>query len=202
MVGPVLAQVMVLVESVMSVKKLFATIKRNHALNSKGKGEGKMNAVLKSEWSHFNEGLEEVVRLRENISLFGGFGDAQVEGIVNSAIVKHVKAGSKIFEQGEQPSEIYLVLRGRVTETVERENGTVIRTDYKEGDCFGEAAVIGIMPQAGNAEASANTKLLLISREALMVLAEKDQSLFSLFIMNIARDVSRRLRCVLLDSNN
>lgn len=186
----------------MSVKSLFTTAKRNHALGRQRKGDGNMSAVQKAEWNHFNEGLEEVVRLREHISLFGGFSDKQVEDIVNGALVKHVKAGANIFQQGEQPSEIYLVLRGRVTETVERENGTVIRTDYKEADCFGEAAVVGIMPQAGNAIASANSKLLLISREVLIEIAEKNQALFSLFIMNIARDVSRRLRCVLLDSNN
>ncbi len=185
----------------MSVKNLFTTSQRNHALESKREGERKMNAALKQEWSHFNEGLEEVVRLRESISLFGGISDSQVKDIVNGASVKHVKAGSNIFQQGEQPSEIYLVLRGRVTETVQRDNGTLIRTDYKEGDCFGEAAVVGIMPQAGNAEASANTKLLLISREALIQIAENDQALFSVFMMNIARDVSRRLRCVLLEGN-
>ena len=64
---------------------------------------------------------------------------------------------------------------------------------FQEGHCFGEASVIGIQRHQGTVIATIDTELIVLSREALMSIYDSDKELFSILILNIAREVCRRL---------
>jgi CRP/FNR family cyclic AMP-dependent transcriptional regulator len=64
---------------------------------------------------------------------------------------------------------------------------------FEEGYCFGEASVIGIQPHKGTAIAVEDTELIVLSRNALLSIYDSDKDLFSILILNIAREVCRRL---------
>ena len=64
---------------------------------------------------------------------------------------------------------------------------------FEDGHCFGEASVIGILPHKGTAISITDTELIVLSRNALLSIYESDKELFSILILNIAREVCRRL---------
>ena len=102
-------------------------------------------------------------------------------------------AGEKVFQQDEEPSHIYVVRSGKI-KLVARENQTDFELIvFDEGDCFGEASVIGIQPHRATAIAIEKSELIVLPRDALSSLYESTPELFGILILNIAREVCRRL---------
>jgi CRP/FNR family cyclic AMP-dependent transcriptional regulator len=64
------------------------------------------------------------------------------------------------------------------------------------GDCFGEMALIDLNPRSASVVAVEDCIALEISHQALYVLYENYLEQFVLIQMNLAREVSRRLRAL------
>ena len=65
---------------------------------------------------------------------------------------------------------------------------------FSEGDVFGEMELIDVQPCAASVRALKHTKALTLSNKGLYQISQYDLKVFSLMIMNLARDISRRLR--------
>lgn len=132
----------------------------------------------------------------EKISLFGALNDEQRNRLLKESTVRHCRFGEQIFCEGDLPSDIYIVLSGRVDLICERDNIHEIKQILKEGECFGETAVIGIQPQAATAVAATrDVSLLVLNSHSLIDIEKHNKELFALLMMNIARDVSRKIHC-------
>ncbi|MFT7558231.1 MAG: CRP/FNR family cyclic AMP-dependent transcriptional regulator [Flavobacteriales bacterium] len=128
------------------------------------------------------------------ISLFGALSRVELDGLLSFTAVRQCRSGERLFEQDDLPSDIFILLKGRVDLVMDRGGITRIYESYKCGDSFGESAVIGIQTQIGSAIASGdNVELLVLSREALMSLHNSDSELYATLMMNIARELSRKL---------
>ena len=66
--------------------------------------------------------------------------------------------------------------------------------EFEEGRCIGEDSIIGIYPHTLSALAVGKVELIVIPRKSLLNFYETDKDLFSLLILNIAREISRRLK--------
>jgi cAMP-binding proteins - catabolite gene activator and regulatory subunit of cAMP-dependent protein kinases len=65
---------------------------------------------------------------------------------------------------------------------------------FGKGDCFGEMALIDMGPRSASVLAVEDCQAIEISAESLYELYKKDLEQFTLIQMNIARELSRRLR--------
>ena len=137
--------------------------------------------------------IENVLAILNKISILAGFSEKQLHYIFRLLEKVSYKAGEKIFEQGEQPSYIYIVESGSVKLVVSRDNTSLELIVFEAGCLFGEASVIGIQPHCATAVAVEDTELIVLSRTALLSIYESDTELFSILILNIAREVCRRL---------
>lgn len=135
-------------------------------------------------------------QLRNHVSLFGALNDVQLKKVLSSLSEESFFAAETIYKQGQLPCNIYVVLSGEVALTVKRGEKTELPFQYRVGDCFGETAVIGIQQQMGTATAVGDVRLLVLNRMDLMELLQWDVELFGILMMNIAREVSRRLHTV------
>lgn len=136
--------------------------------------------------------------IRDKISVLGGLSDQQIAKLYPFFSKHSLNAGEVIFGQGQLPTNVYIVLKGKVDLDIECDDGTLKKVFYKEGDCFGETAVIGIQPQLGRARARTETELLVLSRSNLLDIVNQDTELFAMLMMNLAREVSRRLHSLLI----
>jgi len=127
-------------------------------------------------------------------SLLGGLNDSQLKIVLDELRTLNVKKDEIIFRQNEQPTYIYIVLSGQVKISSDC-NGTAFELMIvKPGQCFGETSLIGIQPHSVTAIAQDNCELTVLSRDALLTLFEKDKELYSMLVLNIARETSRHLR--------
>lgn len=136
---------------------------------------------------------EDVLPILSKISILAGLSSDQLNKLIELLEKVSYSAGQKIFEQGAEPSYIYIVKSGKVKLIVSKDGTDLELIVFEEGHCFGEASIIGVQPHAVTAIATEETELIVLSRKALLSVYHMDLELFALLIMNIAREVCRRL---------
>ncbi|PCK03610.1 MAG: hypothetical protein COA42_20380 [Alteromonadaceae bacterium] len=138
-----------------------------------------------------------LLNIRDRVSLIGAMNTDQVNRLSQHLTVQWFTRNEKIFQKGDKPSDIFIVYRGEVALYNEAANQPNQVQKLKQGDCFGESALIGIQNQVLSAQTTEKTQLFILSREALLQLFEHDKILFAILMMNLAREVSRDLHNVL-----
>ena len=130
----------------------------------------------------------------EQVSLFGAFCQSEFLKLKQYLTLREYPVGQKVFKQGDLPQEIYILHSGCVEFYVEQHGVTSLQGAYSAGQTFGESAFLGIQPHAGSVcvRGSEPAKVIVITRDALMSMQKQEQSLFSMLMMNLAREVSRK----------
>lgn len=137
--------------------------------------------------------VEKVLPILDKIVIFGGLSEAQLYQIFKRLKLVHYQAGETIFTVGDSASYIYIVETGQVDLFYEVAGKAVLKAELKPGTCFGDISVIGIQPHSATTVAMTKTDLLVLSGEALDDLFTHDLTLFSMLVLNIARESCRRL---------
>jgi CRP-like cAMP-binding protein len=137
--------------------------------------------------------IEEVLPILNKISILAGLSEKQLYSLFRLLQKVSYRKGETIFEQGDEPSHIYIIESGQVKLIIDREGTPLELVVFETGRCFGEASLIGIQHHAATALATQDTQLIVLSRKALLSIYKTDLELFSILILNIAREVCRRL---------
>ena len=135
----------------------------------------------------------EVLCILDKISIFGGLTRKQLGVIFKELKKMSIKKDEVIFTQGGSPGNIYIIQNGgvKIVEELSSESLELIR--FSTGDCFGETELIGIFPYIASAVATEDTNLIVFPRKALRVLYKEHLPIFTIIILNIARESCRRL---------
>lgn len=126
----------------------------------------------------------------QKYSLFGGLADEQLARVIPRLERASWKAGEDILREGDANDRVFFILSGRVR--VSRGGRTLI--EFGEGDAFGEMELIEVMPVAATITALEPVETASISNRAFRSLYHEDLPAFALVVMNLARELSRRLR--------
>jgi CRP/FNR family cyclic AMP-dependent transcriptional regulator len=126
----------------------------------------------------------------KNYSLFGGLMPEELESIVPYLRYASFAAGEAVIREGEPNDRVHFILDGRVEVT----RSGVLLVDLHEGDTFGEMEFLDVMPAAATVSARVTTTVAAISNRALHDISKADMRIFAIIVMNLARDLSRRLR--------
>jgi len=131
-------------------------------------------------------------------SLFGGLTDAALEKIRTLMLRQRFPAGGVILSEGSVNDRIYFIEHGKVEISKAGQAGgrPVTRhiVDMATGDVFGEMELIDIQPCEATVRAVEETVTLSLSNRDLYLVSRYDMKSYALLIMNLARDLSRRLR--------
>jgi CRP-like cAMP-binding protein len=126
----------------------------------------------------------------QKYSLFGGVLPEQIEEIKPLFGFARYDAGDMPMREGDPNDKIYFITGGRVS--ISRQGITI--TEVGEGETFGEMELIDVMPSIATVTALEPLEVVTISNRALYEISKLEPKVFSLMIMNLARDLSRRLR--------
>jgi CRP-like cAMP-binding protein len=135
-----------------------------------------------------------VMQLRE-IGLFGALSDDVLTHLATTLKTSRVQAGDAIFREGDGAREMYVVLEGEVEVLKKSRRGRDMRVAILgPNDGFGEMSLIDVQPRSATVRVLAPTRLLRMTSEDLDALYRYDLKSYALITLNIARDLSRRLR--------
>jgi len=138
--------------------------------------------------------IDSVTQILAKISVWGGFTDERQEKIYKMLEVGTFKKGEYIFRKGDQPTHIYIIKSGRVDIFLSSEDVNIQKETVEIGGCFGMAALMAMHPLMATALAAEDSEVMVLSRQALLRLRYEDIELFALLMMNIARELARRLK--------
>jgi CRP-like cAMP-binding protein len=126
----------------------------------------------------------------QHYSLFGGLLKEQIDKILPLLEKESYEAGDNIIVEGYRNDKLRFIIDGCVAVVKQG----VILSEFGEREVFGEMEVLDIMPSAATIRALSATQVMAISNKALHEIYKVDIQSFALLIMNLSRDLSRRLR--------
>lgn len=135
-----------------------------------------------------------IAQLRE-VGLFGALSDEFLEHLATTLTVQRVTAGDAVFREGDPAREMYVVLDGEIEVLKKSRRGRETRVAILgPNDTFGEMSIIDMQPRSATVRALGPARLLRISTEEMDGFYRHDLKSYTLIVLNIARDLSRRLR--------
>ncbi len=137
--------------------------------------------------------IESVLPILSEIAIFGGFLERQLSEIFKYLEEGVFKQGEYIFQKEDEPSYIYIVKKGKIDLLITKQKVILKKKTLTVGDCFGEASLMAMHKHTATAVAREDSEVMVLSRRALLLLQKEDSKLFSLLMMNIARELARRL---------
>jgi CRP/FNR family cyclic AMP-dependent transcriptional regulator len=137
-----------------------------------------------------------IAELRD-VGLFGGLNDEPLQHLAST--LKILKRGSDelIFREGDQAREFYVIMRGEIEIFKALKGGAEARlATLAAGHWFGEMSVLDVQPRSVSARAMSPCRLLVVTSHDLDVLYRRDLKAYTLVVLNVARELARRLRLV------
>ena len=106
--------------------------------------------------------------------LFARLGDSEIDAILAHASVARQAEGDQIFAKGDPGNSMMAVLKGRVMISAPSPDGRqVVLTVMREGDVFGEIALLDGNERTADATAMISCELLVVPRRSLLALLER-----------------------------
>ena len=130
-----------------------------------------------------------------NIGLFGALSDDVLEYLSTLLTVQNPPAGATLFREGEDANAMFVVINGEVEVLKKSKRQVEARVAvHRPRDCFGDISIVDIQPRSATVRALAPSRLLRISSADLDALYRHDLRSYAIIILNLARELSRRLR--------
>lgn len=136
-----------------------------------------------------------IAALRE-IGLFGALSDDTLDHLARTLKTTRVAAGETVFREGDLAGrEMYVLLEGEMEVTKQSRRSRDMRVAILgPGDLFGEMSLIDMQSRSATVRALAPSRLIRMASDDLDALYRYDLKSYALVVLNIARNLSRRLR--------
>lgn len=130
-----------------------------------------------------------------NIGLFGALPDGVLDHLAENLEVLEVTPGTYLFREGEDANCMFVVLQGDMEVLKRSKSGTDARVAVLgPGDWFGEMGMIDVQTRSATVMSVSPGRLIKMTSADLDRLYRYDVKAYSLIVLNIAREMSRRLR--------
>lgn len=126
--------------------------------------------------------------LLKSTSLFSGLPDVVIDRLTYSAFVQNLPAGAMLFQQGDQPEFLYMLLSGRVALTGKSGDGNdAVIEFFRRGDAFIAPAVVLDLPYLMSTRVVADARILMIPAEHFRDLLDRDATLNAALVKELSR---------------
>jgi CRP-like cAMP-binding protein len=133
--------------------------------------------------------------LLKKISVFGGLAEAERALVLGLLEERDYEAGATVVAEGSPGSELFVIASGEAEVLKRTADGREARiAELGPGACFGEMALVGIMPRSATVRAKAPLHALVLPFAKITRLSKDHLQTFTVLVMNLAREVCRRLR--------
>lgn len=130
-----------------------------------------------------------------HVPIFAGLDDKALEVFLERSTRKTVGSGELLAREGEANNCMFIIEDGEV-QIIKNLNSPkpVPLATLGPGEFFGEMCILETLPRSASAKATRETAVVSISSISFFHLYQKMPAQYSILVLNIARDLSRRLR--------
>lgn len=130
-----------------------------------------------------------------NIGLFGALTDDVLGHLSKTLSVLLPEPGETLFREGDVANDMFVVLSGEIEVLKKSRRSSEARIALLgPGDWFGEMSIVDVQPRSATVRALAACRLLRVTASDLDALYRQDLKAYALVVLNVAREMSRRLR--------
>ncbi len=130
-------------------------------------------------------------------SMFGGLEDWELDLVQSFLGDQTYEAGVTLLSQGEQNSSVFFIVDGEVAVIRQSEAKSDEKRQIatlKTGDSFGEMELIDINRCAATIVTTVPTRVITLSNAHFYQISLTSLHTYTMLMLNLARDISRRLR--------
>lgn len=138
-----------------------------------------------------------MIDLLQSVPIFAGLEDKALKLLLEHTKAKKYSKDAVIVREGDTCNLLYIIGTGSVRifkdfgKAKQVELGTLGPKDF-----FSESCILDSMPRPATVQAASQTTVFTVSSMAFYHLYHKMPAQHSILLMNIARDLSRRLRAL------
>ena len=134
------------------------------------------------------------IELLQGMPVFGAIREDTLHFLLDRAREVCVDAGRYFFREGDRAEAMYVLEVGEVAILRGWQGTEFVLHHLNAGDCFGEMALLDLFPRSASVQADEDCQAIELTPAHLYRLFEVDAAQFAMIQMNIAREMSRRLR--------
>ena len=132
----------------------------------------------------------------KDVGLFNDVSEESLNRLAQELPCIKVELGKKVVQEGDESQLMYIVLGGELEVTKKRPDGhSVTVALLGPGDWFGEMSLLETFPRSATVRALAPSMLMVMTWDHVQtLLAAQDMEAYATLLLNISRELSRRLR--------
>ncbi len=131
----------------------------------------------------------------DNVIIFSSLTEEEKEKILSIAEERKFRAEDKIFNEGDAGDGFYVIKNGRVRISIFLPDvGEELLSLLKEGNHFGEMAIIEDKPRSASAIADTETTCIFFNKEKFISIMKEDKNIENKILWEFVKEFSFRLR--------
>ena len=134
------------------------------------------------------------IELLQRMPVFGGIRADVIQFLLGLCPVVFVPTNEFFFREHDHADSMFVLEAGKAAVLKSWRGQDHLLRNLKEGDCFGEMAVMDLCPRSASVRAVEDCTAIRLSAANLYQVYALDLKQFALIQMNMGREVSRRLR--------
>jgi CRP/FNR family cyclic AMP-dependent transcriptional regulator len=128
------------------------------------------------------------------MAVFGGLSADTLTMILDQSQLCRTAAGEYFFREHDEANSLYVIQYGSVIVEKDWHGSPVPVAKLGAGDCFGELSLLDLQPRSAAVRAESACETIRISISQLHDLYRQDLEQYTIIMMNLGREVSRRFR--------
>ncbi|MFT6070627.1 MAG: CRP-like cAMP-binding protein [Bacteriovoracaceae bacterium] len=138
--------------------------------------------------------MSAIANLVKGCPLFHEIYDNEVEAVLADCLVASYSPGDIIIKQGEDGTDICVILSGKADITVDKDGHSQFIATIGNGDIFGEMVLINETKRTANIICKEKCAVLVMSFDNFYKVFSKNPSVFALMVLNVTRLITKRLK--------
>jgi len=138
--------------------------------------------------------IVEPTELIRNIPVCGGLKSETIKFVLQHSRERDINADEHFFREGDVGDCLYVIRSGTAVVQRSWKGDPIVLARLGPGDCFGEMSLIDMQRRFASVRAESDCSAIEVPYVALCRLCREDMEQYAMVMMNLAREVSRRLR--------
>ncbi|MEI6845614.1 MAG: cyclic nucleotide-binding domain-containing protein [Candidatus Firestonebacteria bacterium] len=136
----------------------------------------------------------EIVKILEKVPIFSDLNLVELNKIEIITHEREYMDGEQVFHENEPGAGMYIIRTGSIKLIKKIENKEIEVATMKQGDFFGEIALLDEAPRSATALAAGKTSILGFYRPDFLDLLKRDPALGSKVLLQLSQMIAKRLR--------